>query len=71
MWGIFWGICWKSALTWFLVFLALLIIHGPFGNTDEDSFSSVLLELWATIGDIACLIMCLSAIVLIIISIWS
>lgn len=71
MWGIFWGICWKSIVTWFLIFVALLIIYGIFGNEDEDSLSYALLQLWGIIGEIACLITFLNAIVLIIISIWS
>jgi len=71
MWGIFWGICWKSIFTWLLGCLAFLVIYGLFGNKDEDSFSYALLQLWGAIGEITGLLIFLSAIVLIIVSIWS
>ena len=71
MWGIFWGICWKSALSWFLVKLALFVTYILFGNEDEDTLSYALLQLWDLIGAIAVLISFFSAIVLIIISIWN
>jgi hypothetical protein len=76
MWGIFWGICWKSILTW-LVGVFAFIIWGIFqeiviGDIDyEDSLVCNLIKLWVIIGIIACIVAFVSLIVLMLITIWN
>lgn len=76
MWGIFWSICWKSILTWFVGIFAF-IICGIFqeivtGDIDyEDSLVCNLIKLWVIIGIIACIVAFVSLIILMLITIWN
>ena len=75
MWGIFWGICWKSVLTWLVGVFALTIsgfVQALLTDIDyEDSIIYALMILWVIIGIIACVVAFVSLITLMIISIWT
>ena len=75
MWGIFWGICWKSILTWLVVLLTLFIGRILEKVVINDRHYEVfvienLIRFWVIIGIIACFVAFLALITLIIISIW-
>ena len=75
MWGIFWGICWKSILTWLVVLLTLFIGRILEKVVINDRHYEVfvienLIRFWVITGIIACFVAFLALITLIIISIW-
>ena len=75
MWGIFWSVCWKSVLTWFVIAFALtvwaFVQQITTGEVDEETLVSNLMTLWSIIGVISCIVSFISLIVLVIISIWN